>query len=49
MDKNKSLFYTLMVIFCVIIAGIGGFLLGTNFGKEQASDRNISEVQNGEK
>ena len=45
MDKNKSLFYTLMVIFCVIIAGIGG----TNFGKEKASDTNISEVQNGEK
>lgn len=31
MDKNKSMFFTLMVVFCVALAGIGGFFLGMKF------------------
>lgn len=32
MDKNKSMFFTVMIIFCVVLSGIGGFFLGTKFG-----------------
>lgn len=43
MDKNKSLFYTLMVIFCILIAGIGGFMLG-----KSVANKEVIEVQNGQ-
>lgn len=31
MEKNKSLYVTLVVVFCVILSGLSGFFLGTNF------------------
>ena len=34
MDKNKSFYLTLVVIFCVVLAGLGGYFLGTHFGNE---------------
>ena len=34
MDKHKSMFFTLMVIFCIVLSGIGGFFLGTKFGEK---------------
>ena len=34
MDKNKSLYVTLVVVFCVILSGVSGFFLGTNFVKD---------------
>ena len=33
MDKNKSSYITFVVLFCVIIAGFGGFYLGKEFIK----------------
>ena len=32
-DKNKSMFFSLLVVFCVALAGIGGFFLGMKFGE----------------
>lgn len=34
MDKNKSLYINLVVIFCIVLAGAGGFFLGLHFSKE---------------
>ena len=31
MEKNKSLYVTLVVVFCVILSGLSVFFLGTNF------------------
>ena len=53
MDKHKSMFFTIMIIFCIVLSGIGGFFLGTKFGeKNQAkvAEKNPSEgANNGEK
>lgn len=53
MDKHKSMFFTLMVIFCIVLSGIGGFFLGTKFGEKnqvKVEEKNPSEgANNGEK
>lgn len=52
MDKHKSMFFTIMIIFCIVLSGIGGFFLGTKFGESQAkvAEKNPSEgANNGEK
>ena len=35
MDKNKSLYFSLIVIFCVVIAGLGGYYLGITFSNNE--------------
>ena len=53
MDKHKSMFFTIMIIFCIVLAGIGGFFLGTKFGEKnqvKVEEKNPSEgANNGEK
>lgn len=38
MDKNKSLYINLVVLFCVVITGISGFFLGLHFSKQNLVD-----------
>lgn len=39
MNKNKSFYLTLVVIFCVVLAGFGGFIIGTYFGSKCESTK----------
>ena len=32
-DKNKSFYLTLVVVFCVVLSGLGGYFIGTHFGE----------------
>ncbi len=36
MDKNKSFYLTVVVIFCVVLSGLGGYFLGTHFGENSS-------------
>lgn len=47
MDKNKSSYITFVVLFCVIIAGFGGFYLGKEFIK--SNKETIKNNTNNEK
>lgn len=38
MDKNKSLYISLVVLFCVVITGISAFFLGLQFSKKKLVD-----------
>ncbi len=48
MDKNKSFYLTLVVIFCVVLSGLGGYFIGINFGKGEVvvrkNDNNDNKV-----
>lgn len=49
MDKNKSLYINLVVIFCVVITGISAFFLGLQFSKQKLVDnstKNESKITN---
>ena len=49
MDKNKSLYISLVVLFCVVITGISGFFLGLQFSKQKLVDnstKNESKIIN---
>ena len=52
MDKNKSLYINLVVIFCIALAGISGFFLGLHFSKQNLVDNStknepkITNVEN---
>ena len=49
MDKNKSLYISLVVLFCVVITGISGFFLGLQFSKQKLVDittKNKSKITN---
>ena len=35
MDKNKSFYFTLIVIFCAIFAGVGGYFIGIHFSEKE--------------
>lgn len=45
MDKNKSFYLTLVVIFCVILAGLGGYFIGTHFGNENTTKSEAKSVE----
>ena len=52
MDKNKSLYINLVVIFCIALAGISGFFLGLHFSKQNSinnSTKNEPKITNVEK
>lgn len=52
MNKNKSMFFTAVVMFCVTLSGFGGFFLGAEFGKNEQViiENNQNEVNiNGQK
>ncbi len=53
MDKHKSMFFTILIIFCIVLSGIGGFFLGTKFGEKnqvKVEEKSSTEgVNNGEK
>lgn len=49
MDKNKMNYLAIVLAFCVVIAGLGGFWLGTQFGgkeivKQEVKDSNKEEA-----
>lgn len=49
MDKNKSLYISLVVLFCVVITGISAFFLGLQFSKQKLVDnstKNESKITN---
>ena len=49
MDKNKSLYISLVVLFCVVITGISAFFLGLYFSKQKLVDittKNESKITN---
>lgn len=49
MDKNKSLYISLVVLFCVVITGISAFFLGLQFSKQKLVDittKNGSKITN---
>ena len=49
MDKNKSLYISLVVLFCVVITGISAFFLGLQFSKQKLVDitmKNESKIIN---
>ena len=49
MDKNKSLYINLVVIFCIALAGISGFFLGLHFSKQNSinnSTKNEPKITN---
>ena len=49
MDKNKSLYISLVVLFCVVITGISAFFLGLQFSKQKLVDittNNESKITN---
>ena len=49
MDKNKSLYISLVVLFCVVITGISAFFLGLQFSKQNSinnSTKNESKITN---
>lgn len=45
MDKNKSLYMTLVVVFCVLFAGVGGYFLGTYFGDRTTTKNEVKKVE----
>lgn len=49
MDKNKSLYISLVVLFCVVITSISAFFLGLQFSKQKLVDnstKNESKITN---
>ena len=47
MNKNKEMFLTLVIMFNIILAGIGSFYLGRHFGYK-VEIKNESEIQTNE-
>ena len=49
MDKNKSFYLTLVVIFCVVLAGLGGFIIGTHFGNKCETEKIVDTKKDNKK
>ena len=45
MEKGKELYFTLIVVFCAVLMGIGGFYLGTEFTDDKTVE-NTGKVEN---
>ena len=45
MEKGKELYFTLIVLFCAVLMGIGGFYLGTEFTDDKTVE-NTGKVEN---
>lgn len=43
MDKNKSFYFTLVVIFCVILSGFGGYFIGTHFSEKETVKNEVKK------
>lgn len=43
MDKNKSFYFTLVVIFCVILSGLGGYFIGTHFSEKETVKNEVKK------
>ena len=48
MDKNKSFYLTLVVVFCVVLSGFGGYFIGTHFGEKDKVVENNNVNENNE-
>ena len=48
MDKNKSFYLTLVVVFCVVLSGLGGYFIGTHFGEKDKVVENNNVNENNE-
>ena len=43
MDKNKSFYLTLVVVFCVVLSGLGGYFIGTHFGEKETIKNEVKK------
>ena len=43
MDKNKSFYLTLVVVFCVVLSGLGGYFIGTHFSEKETVKNEVKK------
>ena len=43
MEKNKSFYLTLVVVFCVVLSGLGGYFIGTHFGEKETIKNEVKK------
>lgn len=45
MDKKKSLYFTLVVVFCVVLSGLGGYFIGESINRKEVLKDTEKQVE----